>query len=185
MAGVLSLVTLSSIHAQVENPANRIVQRIVASPSVQTVEADLVPLFWKASINDSIISIPLSKVEFFGVQDYIVDGATQVRELTISTQARSMIRIYHIRPLTAVDRGTNNLETLRAVAEGKTGGDENRPVKIFPTTTHASMVEYRVKEKKQIDELYSHLESTMVEYHSRNLVPEQRPETVREVTVKD
>ena len=182
---IMLMFPLHKVSAQVENPAQRSVQRIVNPAPVQSVDANTVPLFWKAKLADSLVTVPLRNVEFYGVQDYIVDGATRVRELTISTNAQSLIRIYHIQPLTAVSRATNNIQTLRNIAEGKTGGDEKRPVKVFPVTTHAHMVEYRIEGKEKITQLYDHLEATMIEYHARFLVPEQRLDTVRVIEVQE
>ncbi len=174
------------LSAQSENPAQKSVQEITAPAPSQTVRANLVPLIWKATIEDSIITVPLRTIEFFGVQDYDVDGATRVRELTISTDARSLIRIYHIRPLPALaNRAPGAIEALRRVAEGGTGEELDLPVKVFPATTHTHMVEYRVSERSQVDALYQHLEAAMIEYHARDLVPEQRGETVREIKVTD
>ncbi|MCB1063535.1 MAG: hypothetical protein KDN20_11520 [Verrucomicrobiae bacterium] len=175
-----------SLHAQSENPAVKSVQEITAPAPTQTVRANIVPLMWKASIEESIITVPLRTIEFFGIQDYDVDGATRVRELTISTDAQSLIRIYHIRPLPALaNRAPGTLEALRRVAEGGSGEELDLPVKVFPTTTHTHMVEYRVSERSDIDALYQHLEAAMVEYHARDLVPEQREQTVRSIKVAD
>lgn len=181
----LSILPLHPISAQTENPAQRSVQRIVQPAPVQSIDADIVPLFWKAKLSDSLITVPLRNVKFYGVQDYVVDGATRVRELTISTNARSLVRIYHIQPLTAVSNVTDKIQTLRNIAERKTGGDEKRPVKIFPATTHVHMVEYRIEDRDSIARLYEHLESTMIESHARFLVPEQRGDTVREIEVQE
>ena len=173
------------VMAQVENPTQRFVDVVIEPAPIQEIKANLVPLFWKANVNDSIVSLPLRNIEFFGIQDYVVDGATRVRELTISNQSRNLVRVYHIRPLTTVKRATNTIQTIRNLAEGRTDGDEKRPVKVFPDTTHSQMLEYRVENKQSIDKLYKHLESTMLEYHARTLTPEQRAQTVREVTVAE
>ena len=187
----LSLVALALLlspriaSAQAENPAQKSVQEITAPAPVQNVRANITPLFWKASLDESVVTVPLRSIEFFGVQNYDVDGATRVRELTISTVSQNLVRIYHIEPLGAATRATNSIETLRRVAEGASGEELDLPVKVFPTTTHTHMVEYRVSRKTDVDALHRHLEATMIEYHARDLVPEQRPDTVREIKVED
>ncbi|MDF1810939.1 MAG: hypothetical protein P1V20_01955 [Verrucomicrobiales bacterium] len=171
---------------QVENPVQTAVQEITAPAPVKRVQGNLVPLIWKAVIDDAIVSVPFSKIEFFGIQDYVIDGATRVRELTISTEAQSMIRIYHIRPVRATKRIVNNIDNLRKIAEGQVpdiqkSDDEEKPVKVFPSTTHVHMVEYRVLNLADINKLYDNLEAAMIEYHARYLVPEQREGTIRKI----
>lgn len=180
---VISLTLLPGLcPGQVENPAVESVQEVLPSATIQSVRANIIPLIWKATIDASTIAVPLRSIEYFGVQDYDVDGATRVRELTITTNSQSMIRIYHIRPLAAVTETTRQtVETLRNVAEGVAKEELNLPVKIFPATTHSHMVEYRTDKEGDIDELYQHLESVMLEYMARDLIPEQRGETLREI----
>ena len=47
-------------------------------------------------------------------------------------------------------------------------------MKVFPPTTQAHMVEYRVKDRSNIGTLYQHLETAMKDYHARASVPAQR-----------
>lgn len=181
---ILSLLTAVSF-AQAENPVQRTLQRTMPEAEIREAKAEIVPLFWKAKLDESTILLPLRSIEFFGVQNYDVDGATRVRELTISTDSHNLIRIYHIRPLDAAGKATNHVETLRRLAEGTTGEEFDRPVKVFPQTTHAHMVEYRVEEESHVDSLYQHLEALMIDYQARDIVAEQRPETVREIKIAD
>ncbi|MBL9160541.1 MAG: hypothetical protein JNJ70_23870 [Verrucomicrobiales bacterium] len=168
---------------QTENPLQPSVKAITAPAPVQGVNANLVPLIWKADVNGTIVSIPLRNIEFFGVQAYIVDGATRVRELTISTHAQSMIRIYHIRPLDLTETANAQVERLRKFAEGRIDEDTNQPVKVFPMTTHAHMVEYRVTKEDHVDALHDHLEKVMIEYHARELIEDLRPDIVRTIKI--
>ncbi|MCF6314057.1 MAG: hypothetical protein L3J39_16540 [Verrucomicrobiales bacterium] len=182
---------IDQINAQTESPAQTVVLEIVQPVTPKKIAANVTPLFWKAEINDSKITLPLRNIVYYGVQNYVIDDLIKVRELTISTNAQSLVRIYHIRPLSTVKKAAETLnsaskiENLQNIVAGKAGADDKLPVKVFPTTTHANMVEYRVKDDKQIDELYSHLESTMIEYHARTLIPSQRNLTVREIKIKD
>jgi len=171
---------------QTENPVVETVVNVTAPAISQSSPANIVPLFWKAVIDESVISVPLRSIEYFGVQNYDVEGATRVRELTISTHSQSMIRIYHIRPLAAVTKTAGqSIDALRKAAEGVVGEELDLPVKVFPATTHSHMVEYRAGSEGDIDVLYKHLEEVMLEYHARDLVPIQRPGTIREVKTGD
>jgi hypothetical protein len=91
----LSALTLLALQApaQLENPIQGSHTSVSGGPPVGTTCAEIVPLFWKALIGGAIVSVPLSSVESFGVQTYDVDGVSRVRELTITTKSRSMIRI--------------------------------------------------------------------------------------------
>lgn len=181
---LLAIFIHSNIHAQ-ERPVQTMVQEVKGEAQTVEVEGNYIPIFWRANIGSSIVNVPIRNIEFYGVQDYIVDGATRVRELTISTPSRSLIRIYNIAPLTPANPVASRINDLQRKAEGKTGGDDRLPVKVFPTTTHENMVEYRVSSSKMIDELFQHLEAAMLEYHARYLIPEQRPNVVRQITVSE
>lgn len=184
----LSVLTLLALQlpGQSESPIQGSHASVSGGPPVGATRAEIVPLFWKALIGRAIVSVPLSSVEYFGVQAYDVDGVARVRELTITTKSQSMIRIYHMLPLGALAEHTENtLKTLEKIAEGVADEELNVPIKMFPSTTHAHMVEYRVSERANIDTLYQHLETAMKDYHARTLVPAQRDNTVREVKVGD
>lgn len=174
----------ASMRAQTENPVQKSQQAVETPVPVSTTRGDITPLFWKATIDDAIVTIPLRNVEHFGIQDYEVDGVTRVRELAITTVSRSMVRIYHIQPIGPIDEAAERVKQLRRIAEGVVDANEEEiPVKVFPSTTHVPMVEYRVSKEEIIDALYESLEGVMIDYHARTLIPEQREQTVREVSV--
>ncbi len=180
---VLTLLVLQ-LPAQSESPLQGSHANVTDGPPTGNTRAEIVPLFWKALIGGSIVSVPLTSVEYFGVQTYDVDGVARVRELTITTKSQSMIRIYHMIPLGAIAELTqNSLKALGQITESVADTELNVPVKVFPSTTHAHMTEYRVAEKADIDTLYNHLETAMRDYHARVLTPAQRLSTVRQVKV--
>lgn len=186
LAGIaLLLFPAHQIKAQTEDPAQQQVHKVIKPARIQAVGANVIPLIWKAVINNASISLPLRNIEFYGVQEYVVNDATRVRELTISTNSRNFIRIYFIQALTAVDIASDRIASLKKIADGQASGNLKLPVKVFPITTHSHMVEYRVSDESQIGELYNHLEATMIEYHARRLIPEQRNLTIREIKIKD
>lgn len=182
----LSAVMLLALNlpAQSESPVQGSHTNVIDGPPTGNTRAEIVPLFWKALIGGSIVSAPLASIEYFGVQTYDVDGAARVRELTITTKSQFMIRIYHMAPLGAIaEHAENTIKALGGIVESAAGEELNVPLKVFPSTTHAHMVEYRVTEKADIDTLYQHLETAMKDYHARTLVPAQRENTVRQVKV--
>jgi hypothetical protein len=170
--------------AQSENPVQGGHTNVNDGPPVGTTRGEIVPLFWKALIGGSIVNVPLTSIEHFGVQTYDVDGVARVRELTITTKSQSMIRIYHMTPLNAIaEHVQDTVKILGGIAENAAGQELNVPVKVFPSTTHAHMVEYRTAERAQIDTLYQHLETAMKDYHARVLTPAQRENVIRQVKV--
>ena len=111
-------------------------------------------------------------------------GLLKVLSATITTKSQSMIRIYHMAPLSALAvNAEKTLKALGGIAERVADEELNVPVKVFPATTHAHMVEYRTGEKTDIDRLYQHLETAMKDYHARVLSPAQRESTIRKVKV--
>jgi hypothetical protein len=182
----LSVLTLlvSQLPAQSESPLQGSHTNVIEGPPTGTTRGEIVPLFWKALIGESIVSVPLTSIEHFGVQTYDVDGVARVRELTITTKSQSMVRIYHMAPLSAVAvNAERTLKAIGGIAERLADEELNVPVKVFPATTHAHMVEYRTGEKADIDKLYQHLETAMKDYHARVLSPAQRESTIRQVKV--
>lgn len=180
-----SCLALFALHAtaQSESPVQGSHSNVIEGAPTGSVRAEIVPLIWKAEIRDSMVNVPLASIEYFGVQNYDVDGVARVRELTITTKSQSMIRIYHMSPHSGIAEHTENtLKALNQIVDG-VDPDNNVPVKVFPSTTHAHMTEYRVLEKADIDKLYKHLETAMKDYHARVLTPAQRDQTIREVKV--
>jgi len=124
---------------QTENPIQKN-HTVVEDPvPVSNTRSEIAPLFWKASIDQSLVMLPLRNVEHFGIQDYDVDGATRVRELTVTTGFRSMIRIYHIQPLVPLKETAERIERLRQIAEGIADEEYDLPVKVLPMSTWWNM----------------------------------------------
>lgn len=184
---LFSFVFLSSVFSQEEheNPNQKGVEAVVEPAPVSNVKANIVPLIWRVTIGEAVVSVPLRSIEYYGVQIYDTDSQTRVRELTICTESQSLIRIYYIQPLgTTNERLAEKAERLRQIAQGATEQEWSYPFKQYPTTTHTHMVEYRVGDKDSISQLFTHLESTMIEYHARDLTAEQRPQIMREIKVE-
>ncbi|MDF1850563.1 MAG: hypothetical protein P1U85_07015 [Verrucomicrobiales bacterium] len=177
---------LGPLLAQHENPNQGVVEEVTGGPSVRTVRGNITPLIWRAKVDGAVVAVPLRSVEYYGVQVYDTDSQTRVHELTICTKSQSLVRIYYILPLgTTNERLGQAAERLRNVAQGGTRQEWVYPIKQYPTTTHTHMVEYRVKSKENVQQLYDSLETAMVEYHARDLIPEQRPQTVRKIEISN
>ena len=172
-----------------ESPFVESVNKITGGPAVQERRGEIVPLLWRARIGTAVASIPLSAIEHYGIQDYIIDGTSLIRELTITMKSLSMVRIYYILPLGAIHKeAAQRLDKTRkdveVAVQGLRSQDDNLPIKTYPTTTHEKMVEYRVSKIEDINVLHDSLDKAMVAYLGRDLVPAQRPQIVQTVTVK-
>ncbi len=177
---------LLPLFAEFENPNQKSLEEVTGEPPVSNVRANIVPLIWRAMIDDAVVAVPLRSVEYYGVQIYDTDSQTRVRELTICTESQSFIRIYHIKPFgTTSERLSDTAARLRNVAERGARQEWSYPFKQYPVTTHTHMVEYRVENEDSVGQLYDHLEAAMVEYHARDLVPAQRSQIMRQIEVKN
>ncbi len=181
----VAVLFLGSTFAEYENPNQKGVEQVSGEAPTRSVRANITPLIWKAQIDNSIISVPLRSVEYYGVQIYDTDSQTRVHELTICTESQSLVRIYHILPLgTTNQRVAEKVDRLREISQGATRHEWVFPIKQYPATTHKHMVEYRVPEKENVTSLFESLEATMIEYHARDLVPEQRSSIVRTIKIE-
>lgn len=167
-----------------ESPNQKNVEEVTEPAPVSTVKANIVPLIWRATIDEAVIAVPLRSVEYYGVQIYDTDSQTRVRELTICTESQSLIRIYYIEPLgTTSERLADKAKRLQQIARSAGKEDWPYPFKQYPTTTHAHMVEYRVAKEETVGQLYDHLEAAIINYHARDLIKGQRSQIVSEVKV--
>ncbi|MEZ5326720.1 MAG: hypothetical protein R3F19_16865 [Verrucomicrobiales bacterium] len=206
IASVFTIIAQGSIaQAQLESPLIREERSLSSPPLTTKMDGKIKPLFWQASIGKSALFIPLKEIEFVSVQNYKVVSSvlqpgrdlvaeqsemSRVRELTISTKSQNLIRIYYIDKLKDADnkegdqRSTlKELEKLRGKLD--TVKDQPYPVKHYPETTHKHMVEYRVSNESDVEQLYESLQQTLVNFHAYQLVDAQKPETISKVTASE
>ncbi|MFC4995130.1 hypothetical protein [Rubritalea tangerina] len=168
-------------------------EKTLNGPSHRTITGKVRTLFWKATIDQQVAFVSLADVETFGLQEYAVDNAAYVRELTISLKSRNLVRIYHVEPRNSpsgylndtVENFTERLSDVQAAALGDKGQRVNAVIKSYPVTTHKEMVEYRVSKKQTIADLYAHLEKAYLDYHATEVVEGQRAQTISEVKVEE
>ena len=184
LSGCLLIAPFVSFGQENENPNQKRVEEVTEPAPVAAVKANIVPLIWRATIDDAVIAVPLRSVEYYGVQIYDTDSQTRVRELTICTESQSLIRIYYIEPLgSAHERLAEKAKRLQQVAQSGGVQEWPYPFKQYPTTTHSHMVEYRVAKEDTVGQLYDHFEAAMINYHARDLIEDQRLQIVSEVKV--
>ncbi len=180
------IVDVSPDYSRPESPLITEVAHVVSGPTAKRIDAEIIPLVWRAKIGKAVTSVLLSSIENYGIQDYEIDRNLLVRELTITTHSLSMIRIYHAMQFGAIDvDAAKQLDAqLERIKRLRAGQDKDLPIKNYPTTTHEKMVEYRVSEACDIDVLYESLDQAMITYLGRDLVPVQRGSVVQAVAVE-
>ncbi len=184
LSACLLTVPLFSFGQEIENPNQKSVEEVIEPAPVAAVKANIVPLIWRATIDEAVIAVPLRSVEYYGVQIYDTDSQTRVRELTICTESQSLIRIYYIEPLGSThERLAEKAKRLQQIAQSGGTQEWPYPFKQYPTTTHAHMVEYRVEKEETVGQLYDHLEAAIINYHARDLIEDQRPQIVSDIKV--
>jgi len=137
--------------------------------------------YWKAELPGGTYIIAHDSVNGVSSHEYVLDGAARVTEVNISTSGVMQPRFYYIEPLTpnvptnagqgAADRAKSALEEA---ASRLLPGDPvwAKVIKMYPTTTHAGTIEYRIETKQQLENLYKSLESSWIAGRSEIFRPE-------------
>lgn len=170
-------------HAQVQTAE----VDVKGPPEEYLINGNIYPQFWKAKLSSQIAFVPLEKIVSIGVQDYEIVGGGHVHELSIAMEGHVMMRIYAIEAPTIVQRAkqkTNPTENGVTKSTGiavpaVTHLQTDSVVKHYPATTHQPMMEFRVKKRESIDELFADLENAYLNYKMREVVKEQRKNAVQ------
>lgn len=127
---------------------------------------------WEAKLTGGTYLVTLSSITSVSTQEYIVDGALRVYELTVDTYGNALGRFYFI-DLNTSQGGAATQGTIDKVKEaaqqvvdksnrvigGTTDMLQTVVTKNYPTTTHAKTIEYRLKSRAEVDTLYKSLET--------------------------
>ena len=107
--------------------------------------------------------VRIPTISSVSMHEYIVDGAANVTEMTISTTGTEVARFYYLEPVipqSPVGVGQSLIDKAQEkVEEGlqRTGQAAvlHKVVKNYPTTTHAHTIEYRLEKKEQLTTMYN------------------------------
>lgn len=158
----------------------------VSTPAIsKSIRGSIYPLIWQATIDKENITIPLSEVSAYGVQEYAVGTTTYVRELTITLKSRSVIRAYYLTNRLKDEFDQSRTVEILTRAHKRLSGQKVNPVyKIMPETTHKQVLEYRVENKASVDTLYQSLHKTYIKYLIKDLVPSQRQDAIASIKIE-
>jgi hypothetical protein len=127
---------------------------------------------WEAKLTGGTYLVTLNSITSVSTQEYVVDGAFRVYEMTVDTYGSSLGRFYFIDLNTApagtaaqgaIDRVKEAAQQIADKSSRVMGGSNDTlqtlVTKNYPSTTHAKTVEYRLKSRADIDALFKSLET--------------------------
>ena len=163
IAGISLFASASLASAQAQT-ANRNANR---GEDVVTAE-DLKRKFFQVSTSDGgAYKVALGHITSIAKHEYIVDGSVRVNEVSITATGSTITRFYYLEP--ASDGGESNaaqvaLDRLKSTSKelakrSGTTGALNAVSKSYPHGTHTHNIEFRLKNKANVSQLYSALQS--------------------------
>lgn len=115
---------------------------------------------WQASVGNGSFMVALDKIASVSRHSYLMDGVI-VDEVTVDTVGQALARFYFIKPVTdgvaggSIQKVTDQATAVLGQAAKEAGTNVHEMVvKVYPTTTHAKTVEFRLRTEKDLDALY-------------------------------
>ena len=155
-------------------------------------------LTWRCKMDDLICFLPLAEIEFVALHEYTVDGKIIVLESTAVMKSKALVRFYYVEKIKPTSKDSfgdvlvQNLLERSAEAEERIKSqspqigtlhpalasetDQQYVVKNYPVTTHTQIIEYRLKKKKNIQDIYKSLEIALVQFKAFPFVQQQQKE---------
>lgn len=121
--------------------------------------------FWQATLPGGHYMVAVDRIVSISKQEYLLDGAVVVHEVTVDTVGQALARFYYLEPLKTPSTAVNSVvERGRELIDqaGQRGGTDaqNMVVKKYPETTHAKTIEYRLLSAGELDALYKSVQDT-------------------------
>ncbi|HEX8372138.1 MAG TPA: hypothetical protein VF585_05120 [Chthoniobacterales bacterium] len=138
------------------------------SPS-PSPKAESSPLqgFWRATLPGGTFRIRLDRIQSVSIHEYTIEPLTRVTELNVDAGGSVVTRFYFLEvlsPQVPMGVGQSAVDLVKAKTEeaaAKVAGDTSlwkKVSKVYPATTHAHTVEYRVSSKEQLQRLMTSVE---------------------------
>jgi len=136
--------------------------------------------YWKAILPGGEFLVLHEKLSGFGLQEYLVDGAVPVTEVSIAMEGSVVARFYYIEDV--AERASQGpagaaVELLEEKIQ-EAGDRANAPtvskqpvVKAYPVATHAHTIEYRLSNKDSLQKLLDSLEESVTKGETRVFRP--------------
>ncbi len=123
--------------------------------------------FWRAVLPGGIYRVQLNRIQSVSTHEYTIEPLNRVTELTIDTGGSVVARFYYqelTTPQTPLGLGQSAMDLVKDKVEeaaDKVAGDQllwKKVTKIYPATTHAHTVEYRISTKAGVQRLMESVE---------------------------
>jgi hypothetical protein len=122
--------------------------------------------FWQASLPGGHYMVAIDRIASISMHQYVLDANLLVDEVVVDTNGRGLARFYYV---TSVAEASGSAAAGRVVAKGRelldragqrAGTDVHELAqKNYPTTSHAGMIEYRILDRRDLEELYKSLKN--------------------------
>lgn len=125
-------------------------------------ESNRLPNFWRVILPAGIYQVRLDRIQSISTHEYTIEPVLRVTELTVETGGSVVTRFYFqetVTPQSPLGLGQSGIDLVKNKTEEiaeRLAGDKapwKRVVKVYPTTTHAHTVEYRLSSKETVEEL--------------------------------
>lgn len=134
------------------------------NPSTTTRRSSL----WNCRFSDgNYYSVYLGAIDSVSQHEYLLDGTLRVVEVTVATRGSTQARFYVLEKPVAegslpagqslVDGMGRAAEEIASRAPGSLKAATNSVVKKFPETSHAKIIEYRLRDRDTLEKLFQHL----------------------------
>jgi len=141
-----------------------------------TEEDDGPRRFWQASLPGGHYMVAIDRIASISMHQYVLDANLLVDEVVVDTNGRGLARFYYV---TSVAEDSGSPTAGRVVAKGRellerAGQRAGTNVhelaqKNYPTTSHAGMIEYRLLDRRDLEELYKSLKNAWETGRGRRL----------------
>ena len=119
--------------------------------------------FWQAKLGEGgHFMVPLDRIVSVSRQQYLLDGAVIVDEVTVDTTGQALARFYFLKPVSSAVPGntvaglaSRGRDLLDKVARDKGVEVQDMVVKKYPETSHAKSLEFRLLAEADLTALYN------------------------------
>ena len=144
-------------------------------------------VFWEAKLGEDSYVVAIDAITSVSLQTYTVDGVMEVTEAAIDTRGSALARFYFIekkdassfapglseKMTPAIEMAKKTKETLENLAGTENPLETQKVLKNYPTTTHAKTIEYRLKSKAAVKQLYENINKAFKENLQTSYDPNQ------------
>lgn len=153
------------------------------APSRRSQEGMGVRQYWRCTTPGGTYVAPLDRISSVSTHEFLIQGGGRVWELAVSDGSSVVARYYYMEPVTSLagvkeaDEAYREAEKEADAAVRGAGAESpwRKVVKLFPQTTHAHTVEYRLPNREALDRIFSHVTECLAANRSGTLTISDEP----------